>query len=150
MKRLCIAALTSLALLAPALAAGPTTSAVNAPAQSLNNLTAYTVQLNATGDPATIAIPAYVTSYQVTAFKITACSATPILASVGLFSAAAGGGTTIVTAATITGATSASVVLSGTIASTATLTAATLYIHVAVANAASMTCTFKIDIEDFS
>lgn len=145
-----IITLATLLFCGAAFAAGPTTSAVNSPAQSLANLTAYTVQINSIGDPATIAIPPYVTAYQVTAFKITNCSGTPILGQVGLFTAASGGGTAVVTAATITGATASSVVLSQTIASSARITAATLFIHVSVANSASVTCDMKVDIEDFS
>lgn len=148
--RLLTAMLVSLLLTAAALAAGPTTQAVNSPAQSLANLTARTVNLGATGDAATIAIPSYVTAYQVSSVKITNCSATPILASVGLFTAASGGGTAIMAAATITGATSASVVLSGTVASAARQTAATLYINVAVANAAALTCDIKVNIDDLT
>jgi hypothetical protein len=149
MLRILLSILATLWLSA-ALAAGPTTQAVNSPAQSLNNLTARNVQLNSQTDAATIAIPAYVTAYQVTAFKITNCSGTPILATVGLYTAASQGGTTVVTAATITGATAASVVLAQTIASSARLTAATLYINIGVANTASVTCDMKVDIEDLS
>lgn len=133
-----------------AFAAGPTTQAVNSPAQSLNNLTARTINLGATGDAATITIPSYVTAYQVSSVKITNCSATPILASVGLFTAASAGGTAIMAAATITGATSASVVLSGTVASSARQTATTLFINVAVANAAALTCDIKVSIDDLT
>lgn len=131
-------------------AAGPTTSAVNSPAQSLNNLAAPTVSLAATGDAATIAIPSYVTAYQVTGFKVTNCSTIPVLATLGLFTAASAGGTTVATAAAITGATSASVVLSQTIASSARLTAATLYVNVSVANALALTCDLKVNIDDLS
>jgi hypothetical protein len=134
-----------------AIAAGPVTQAVNSPDNTLNNLTARAVNLHtATGDVATIAIPSYVTAYQVTAFKITNCSTTPILASFGLYTAASAGGTTIVTAATITGATAATVVLSQTIASTARLTAPTLYINLGTANALALTCDLKVDIDDLS
>jgi len=131
-------------------AAGPTTTAVNSPAPTLNNLTVYAVPINSIADAATIAIPSYVTAYQVTSFKITNCSGTPILAQVGLFTAASGGGTTIVTPAVITGATSTPVVLSQTIASTARQTAATLFVRVSVANAAAVTCDMKITIDDLS
>jgi len=140
----CLAALT-------AFAAGPTTQAVNSPASTLNNLTVRAVDLHtATGDVATIAIPAYVTAYQVTSFKITNCSTTPGLAAFGMFTAASASGTTVVTAATITGATSAAVVLSQTIASSARLTAATLYINLSVANVAALTCDMKVNIDDLS
>jgi len=151
MTRWIIASLFSLGLLAAASAAGPTTTAVNSPAPTLANLTVRTIDLHtATGDVATIAIPSYVTAYQVTAFKLTNCSATPILASVGLFTGASASGTTVVTSATITGATAATVVLSQTIASSARLTAATLYINLSVANALALTCDLKVDIDDLS
>lgn len=140
-----------LLLATSALAAGPTTTAVNSPAQTLNNLTARAVDLHtATGDVATIAIPSYVTAYQVTALKIMNCSTTPVLASLGLFTGASATGTTVVTSATITGATSASVVLSATIASTARLTAASLFVNLSVANTAALTCDIKVDIDDLS
>src|SRR5580692_8935664 len=122
-------------------AAGPTTPAVNSPASGTGNLTANTVDLHtATGDVATIAIPSYVLAYQVTSFKLTNCSATPVLAAVGLFTGAGGTGTTIVAAATITGATSASVVLSPAITSSARLTSSSLFVRLTVANAATLTC----------
>lgn len=149
-KKILPAALLCL-LASVALAAGPTTTAVNSPAPTLNNLTARAVDLHtATGDVATIAIPSYVTAYQVTAVKVTNCTVTPILGAFGVFTAASAGGTTVVTSATITGATSASVVLSQTIASTARLSAATLFINLSVANVAALTCDIKVDIDDLS
>lgn len=132
-------------------AAGPTTQAVNAPASSLNNLTVRGIDLHtATGDVATIPIPAYVTAYQVTGFKITNCSATPVLASVGLFTAASAGGITVVTSATITGANASTVVLSQIIASTARQTAATLFVNLSIANTAALTCDLKVTLDDLS
>jgi hypothetical protein len=149
MKRWLIASALSLAVLASALA-GPLTTAVNSPQATLNNLTARAVPINATGDAATIAIPSYVTAYQVTAFKITNCSGTPVLATVGLFTGAGATGTTMVTASTITGATSASVVLSQTIASTARQTSSSLFVNIGVANVAAVTCDMKVSIDDLS
>ena len=149
MKRLLLAALAAAALIGVAHAAGPTTQAVNAPTAGTNNLTTYAVNMAAIGDTA-IAVPSYVTSYQVTAVKIYNCSATPILASVGLYTGTAGGGTAIVTAAAITGAASASVVLTSTLATTIALSAGTLYVRVAVANAAALTCNVHVDIDDLS
>lgn len=149
MKRLLALALCLLA--AAAWAAGPTTQAVNTAASVLRNLTARTLDLHtATGDVGSIAIPAYVTAYQVTGFKITNCSATPVLASVGVWTGANGTGTQVVAPATITGATSSSVVLSSTIASSARLTAATIFINLAVANVAALTCDFHLVIDDLS
>ncbi len=147
MRRL-LALLLILAI--PAFAAGPTTSAVNSPAQTLSNLTSRAVDLAATGDQTTIAIPSYVTAYQVTGFKITNCSTTPILAQVSLYTAASAGGIGVSVAAVITGATSTSVVLSQTIASSARQTAATLYVNVPVANALALTCDIKVNIDDLS
>ncbi len=137
-------------LASAAFAAGPTTSAVNSPAPSLANLTAYAVPINSIADAATIAIPSYVTAYQVTVFKITNCSGTPVLGTVGLYTGAGATGTTVVTPTTITAASSSSVVLSQTIASSVRLTAATLYIRVSVANTAAVTCDMKVAIEDLS
>lgn len=132
-------------------ASGPTTQAVNSPAQTLANLTARSVDLHtATGDVATIAIPSYVTAYQVASFKITNCSATPVLASLGLFTGAGATGTTVVTPATITGATAATVVLSQTIASSARLTSSSLFVNLSVANVAALTCDIKVNIDDLS
>lgn len=134
-----------------ALAAGPTTQAVNSPASSIGNLTARAVDLHtATGDVATIAIPSYVTAYQVTSFKVTNCSVTPILASIGLFTGANATGTTMVSAATITGATSTSVVLSQTVASSARITSSQLFVNLGIANTAALTCDMKVGIEDLS
>jgi len=149
-KRLRIILLAS-CLVCPAQAAGPTTTAVNSPASVLSNLTARAVDLHtATGDVATIAIPSYVTAYQVTSIKITNCSVTPVLASLGLFTGANATGTTVMTSATITGATAATVVLSGTIASSARLTAGNLFFNLSVANVAALTCDLKVNIDDLS
>lgn len=148
-KGICAGLITAL-LIGSALGAGPTTQAVNSPASSLSNLTAYGVQINAITDAGTIAIPSYVTAYQVTAFKITNCSGIPVLAQVGLYTGSGATGTPVVTPTTITGATSSTVVLSQTVASSARLTATTLFIRVSVANAASVTCDMKIAIDDLS
>lgn len=148
--KILITFILSLFLSSLAIAAGPTTQAVNTASQTTNNLTSRTVSLAATGDATTIAIPSYVTAYQVTGFKITNCSTTPVLASVGLFTAASAGGTTVVTSATITTANAASVVISSTIASTGRLTSATLFVNVSVANALALTCDFHVVIDDLS
>jgi uncharacterized protein YjbI with pentapeptide repeats len=150
MKKL-IAFFTVAAFVIASIGAGPTTTAVNSPASVLSNLTARAVDLHtATGDVATIAIPSYVTAYQVTSIKITNCSTTPVLASLGLFTGANASGTTVMTSATITGATAATVVLSGTVASSARLTAANLFFNLSVANVAALTCDLKVNIDDLS
>lgn len=131
-------------------AAGPTTTAVNSPQPTLENLTVYAVPINSVADAATISIPVYITAYQVTAFKITNCTGIPVLAQVGLYTAASAGGTIVVTPTTITGATSSVVILSQTIAGSGRLTAPTLFVRISVANTAAVTCDMKVTIDDFS
>jgi len=134
-------------------AAGPTTQAVNAPIQSVSNLTAYAVNFASTGDQGTIAIPSWVTAYVVTNIRVTNCSATPVLAQVGLWTGAGGTGTNLVAAGTITGATSAAVILPLTLAgsvATARLTASSLFVRVTVANATALTCDVNVNIQDLS
>jgi hypothetical protein len=149
--------LTILAFVCEALAAyaaGPTTQAVNSPAQSVHNLTARTADLHtATGDVATIAIPSWVTAYAVTNIRVTNCSTTPVLAQVALYTGAGATGTNLVAAGTITGATATSVILPMTLAGTAAttrLTASTIFVRVTVANVAILTCDVIISIEDLS
>lgn len=134
-------------------AAGPTTQAVNSPVQALGNLTAYAVNLASTGDQATIAMPSWVTAYVITNIRVTNCSVTPVLAQVALWTGAGGTGTNLVAAGTITGATSASVILpltlAGTVATTR-LTASSLFVRVTVANAVALTCDVNVNIQDLS
>jgi hypothetical protein len=116
-----------------------------------SQLTARAVDLHTlTGDVAQIAIPSYVTAYQITAVKITNCSATPVLAQVAVYTGSGATGTNVVAAATITGATSASVVLSSTLASTARLTASTIFVRLTVANVAALTCDVHLNIDDLT
>lgn len=150
LKKLSVALLCVALALSPVRAAGPTVNAVNSPQSALTNLTARAVSLGSTGDQGSIAIPSYVTAYQVTKFLVTNCSTTPVLAQVGLFTAASAGGIAVSASAIITGATSISVVLSQTIASSARLTASTLFVNVAVANVAALTCDLKVSIEDLT
>jgi hypothetical protein len=106
-----------------------------------------------TGDKATITIPASITRYQVLGVSITNCSATPVLAALALWTGASGTGTNVVAAATITGATSSSVIINSTLAgsvATTMLTAGTIYINVTVANAAGLTCDIGIRIQDWT
>lgn len=138
---------------AAALAAGPTTPAVNSPLPTLGNLKAGAVNLAATGDQGTIAIPSWVTSYQITAISVSNCSATPVLAQLAIYTGAGATGTNVVAAGTITGATSAPVVLpmtlAGTVATTL-LSASTLFIRVTVANSGALTCDVRASILDWS
>lgn len=134
-----------------AFAAGPTTQAVNSPQTTLNNLSAYNVDLRtATGDVATIAIPAVVTTYQITAVKVYGCSTTPIAASISIWTGPGGTGTNVVAASTITGATSSNVVLSETLATSISLSSATIYIRLGIANVAALTCNVHLDIDDLT
>lgn len=116
-------------------------------------LSAKSVNLSATGDQATIAIPPSITKYAVTAVWVTNCSVTPILAQVSMFTGAGGTGTTVVAAGTITGATSAPVILpqslAGTVSATA-LTSSSLFVRVSVANVAALTCDVYTVINDLS
>ena len=151
MKRILLALLLSVSV---ARAAGPTTQAVNSPVQSIGNLTAYTADLHtATGDVATIAIPAWVTAYVITNIRVTNCSTTPVLAQVGLYTGAGATGTNLVAAGTITGASAASVVLpmtlAGTVATTR-LTASSIFVRLTVANVAALTCDVNVNIQDLS
>lgn len=150
--RILLAGLLALAF-APAHAATSVSPLPPALAGQSRTFSAKTVNLGATGDQGSIAIPASITRYQITAVNITNCSATPILAQPALYTAASAGGTTLVAAAVITGATGASVMLNSTLAGTVgltALTAATLYINVTVANATALTCDVYVTIKDLS
>lgn len=107
----------------------------------------------ATGDVATIAVPAFITKYQVSSIAITNCSATPLAATVGFFTGAGGTGTTLVTAATITGATGTTIIvpmtLAGTVATTA-LSGASLFVRLTVANVGALTCDVGIVVIDWT
>jgi hypothetical protein len=103
---------------------------------------------NSTADQA-IAISA--TAYQVTAFIVTNCSATPTLAVGGLYTAASKGGSVVVSAAQAYSTLSATtVVLSPTIAVTTRLTASTLYLSLTTAAGGASTCDVYVYGNDFS
>lgn len=61
-------------------------------------------------------------------------------ATVGLYTSTGGGGTAIVTAATRTGLTAATKYVDGTIASSDSFTASTVYVRVGVAHGSAATC----------
>jgi hypothetical protein len=145
--------LLALLFCAHALAATPTTPAVNSPLTDYGHLTALAVNLGATGDQATIALPSWVTAYQILGISVTNCSTTPVLAQIAMFTGAGGIGTTIVAAGTITGATSAALILPQTLAGTVAttrLTAVSLFVRVTVANVAALTCDVNVRIQDLS
>lgn len=100
------------------------------------------VNLNSVGDTP-VNIPNGTQKYYVTDVLISGASDTMAgsSATVGLYTAAAAGGTAIVTAATRTGLTTSAKVSASTIASTAdTFTASTLYIRNGVAHGSALTC----------
>ncbi len=114
---------------------------------------AKTVNLAATGDAATIAIPASITRYQIIGISVTNCSATPVLAQAALYTGAGATGTNLVAATVITGATGPTVVVALTLAGTVgltMLTATPLYINVVVANATALTCDIGIRLQDWT
>lgn len=106
-----------------------------------------------TGDKATIAIPASITRYQVLGVSITNCSTTPIAASVAMWTGASASGTNVVATATITGATSSSVIINSTLAGTVAttmLTSSSLFVNVTIANLAALTCDVGVRIQDWT
>lgn len=115
-------------------------------------LTTKAVNLGTTGDQGTVAIPSWLALYQIESIRVSNCSAIPVLAQAAIYTASGGGGTNMVAATTITGATSAGVVLPLTLAGTSattTFSAATLYVRVAVANTAPLTCDFQFQLSDW-
>lgn len=125
------------------------------PTDGVFSFQAKGVPLNgATGDKSSITIPSQISRFQILAVTITNCSVTPVAASVGVFTGAGGTGTTIVTSATITGATSSSVILVSTLAGTSGTTLfsglQSIFINTSVANAAALTCDFAIRLQDLT
>jgi hypothetical protein len=114
-------------------------------------LSAKSVTISTTGDQGTISVPNYITKYAVTSFIVTNCSATPILAQVALWTAAGGTGTNVSAAATITGASSATAMVNPTVTAASTaLTSSSLFIRIAIANAAAVTCDFYAVLNNLS
>lgn len=116
----------------------PTISATITPQQMLS---AKTISISSTGDKATLTVPAYITKYSVGNVWVTNCSGTPVLAQLALYTGAAQTGTNVVAAATITAATSTSAIVPMTVTGVNTaLTSGSLFVNVAVANIAAVTC----------
>lgn len=84
--------------------------------------------------------------YIVTAFRLYDASGTPVLATIGLRTAASGAGTAMVTAATVTALTSAGATLPMAVAVTDYQSAATLYVRTVVANVAAVTVSAMLEI----
>lgn len=116
-------------------------------------LVARAVNIAATGDQGLISIPAGVTKYQLLAVQVTNCSVIPVLAQMNVNTLANSGGTSLVDNATITGATSAGVILSRTltvIAQTNALIATSLFVNMGTANVAAGTCDVYATIRDLT
>lgn len=114
-------------------------------------LSAKAVTISATGDQGTITVPAYITKYSVASMVVTNCSGTPLAAQVAMFTGAAGTGTTVVAAGTITGATSSTVMVLPTVtAATTALTSSSLFVRVTVQNVAAITCDFYVIVNNLS
>lgn len=109
------------------------------------------VTISTLGDQGTVAIPSYISKYAVSSVVVTNCSGTPILAQVGFWTAAGGTGVNVVAASTITAASSASAMVLPTVTAASTaLTAASLFVRIAVANAAAVTCDFYVIVNNLS
>jgi len=88
--------------------------------------------------------------YRVLGMYVYDASATPLLAQLGLFTAAAGGGNAVVAAVTLTALTSASKLLALTIALGDVLTGNTLYLRNTVAQQSALNVDVMLDIMDLS
>lgn len=153
MSRRALLAAAALLAAGPAWAGTSVSPLPSALAGQARTFSAKTVNMAATGDQATIAIPASITKYQITGVNIANCSATPLLAQPALYTAAAASGTTLVAAAVITGATGTTVMLNSTLAGTVALTAltsASIFVNVSVANATALTCDVYVSVRDLT
>ena len=108
--------------------------------------------LNSVGNESTwsIGLPS---KYLVLSLRVYDASATPVLATAGLFTATGGGGTTLVTPAVLTALTSASKVTSMTLAAVAGTdyqTASTLFLRNGTAQGSALTASFQLEILDLT
>lgn len=116
-------------------------------------LSARAVNIATTGDVGLIAFPAGVTKYQILNVFVTNCTVTPVLAQPNVNTAASGGGTSVVDAGVITGASSSGIILPltlTTIAQTNAFIATSLTVNMTVANVAAGTCDFYATIKDLT
>jgi hypothetical protein len=107
------------------------------------------VNVNATGDQATIAINNS-TNYSVSNVVFTNASISLTTAAAGLFTAPSAGGTGIVANAALSGMTASTVVSQRTVASTAIQSAQNLYLNVGTAQGAAATMDVYVYGYDFS
>jgi hypothetical protein len=100
----------------------------------------------APADVAVIPIPddLQARGFRVTGFLVYNTTATPVLAQLALYTAAAAGGANLVAAAILTALSSATQVLSMTVADGSKQTTANLYLRLTVANAAAATVSAKV------
>lgn len=107
----------------------------------------------AIADAGQITIPPQVTKYRLVEVLMTNASATPVLAQIALYTAAAAGGTNLVAAAIITTLSATTVIQSSTLVAgiaTTILTANPLFVRCTVANAAALTGDTYIVIDDLT
>lgn len=118
-------------------------------AARIRTLPALTLNCNSAGTELTwTGLPA---KYRIVALYAYDATATPVLATAGLFTATGGGGTTLVTAATMTALTAASKILSMTLAAatgTDYQTASTLFLRNVVAQGTALTVKFALTIQE--
>jgi hypothetical protein len=88
--------------------------------------------------------------YIVTGFRLFDASVTPVAATLGLRTAAAGSGNLIVATTAVTGLNAATVVLSMTIALTGYQTAPALFVRTTAANSAALTVSAALSILDLT
>lgn len=91
--------------------------------------------------------------YIITALRAFDASGTPVAATAGLYTATGGGGTTLVTAATLTTLTAAAKFASMTLAAVAGTdyqTASTLYLRCVVAQGSALTASFQLEIVELT
>ena len=120
-------------------------------AAKIRTLAPLLLNCNAAGGELTwTGLPA---KYRVISLYAFDASAAPVLATAGLYTATGGGGTTLVTAATLTALTAATKMLNSTLAAGATSdyqTAATLFLRNAVAQGTALTVSFSLVIQDLT
>lgn len=113
---------------------------------------AATVNLNASGDQATITIPPQITKYRVNNAFATNCSTTPTSAAVNIWTGASATGLElgVLTSGQLAGATSPAVIANGTGATTTLASAGTLHVNVATPNGSALTCSIVLQLFDFT
>jgi hypothetical protein len=143
-----------------ATAPGQSTGTNVSTSQGLTQFVVDNVNFNATGDtPITVTLPTGYTRYVVSGLYLSGASASISSSSVGLYTAASGGGTAIVTAATPTVTASADMTNNNTMSMTVinantesylVANEGTLYFHVATAQGSAATANVTLQIRPLS